>query len=254
MQIYCGLKQQPPGYSFEAADYDMFQVIVIFAGELFVTVQNVVTTLGGGMVCYLPVGSAFRLHCAALGYRGIFVTLVGELEAHYEGEACTLVSTPEIRAVAGLIDAEARNPGERSEEILARLGLLLGDLGIRLAQAQHSEVGEDVAPEAWVHFACQCIEKTIYTSQSLEECLAGIPLSYRQLSRHFHAVLGYTPKHYQMQCRIREAERLLRATRLSITSIALELGFASSQHFSTQFARFSGAPPSAYRIAAKAPR
>lgn len=250
--IYCGLKQQPPGYRYDTSDYDLFQVIVVFSGELFLTVQNVVTILRGGAVCCLPVGSAFHLHCNTAGYRGIFVTLSGVRDLPYRGEAGMFPTTPEIRLLSRLIEEEARNPADRSEEMLAHLGSLLANWGVRLARGRQQQVADDTAPEVWVHHACQCIRKTIYTSQSLEECLGGIPLSYRQLSRHFHAVLGYTPKQFQLQCRIREAERLLCATRLSVTSIALELGFASSQHFSTQFARFCGLPPSTYRAKQRA--
>ncbi|MFW5856602.1 MAG: helix-turn-helix domain-containing protein [Planctomycetota bacterium] len=34
---------------------------------------------------------------------------------------------------------------------------------------------------------------------------------------------------------------------MSVTDIALELGFPSAQHFATQFARTVGASPRAYR-------
>ena len=50
-----------------------------------------------------------------------------------------------------------------------------------------------------------------------------------------------------MACRLSRAKQLLTETSLSITSIALELGFSSSQHFCAQFARGEGMPPTAYR-------
>jgi len=246
MQIYCGLKQQPPRYRFETADYDLFQVIVVFSGTLFMTVQNVVTALCSGSVVYLPVGCAFRLHTEEMGYQGVFVTISSDGDDLPHGTALALAITPEARAVAELIEAEARHPDEQSDNIHVHLGLLLANLGMRLARQQQQQGTPIATNEYWVRFACQSIEKAVYTSQPLEVSLANIPLSYRQLSRLFHTVMAMTPKQYQMHCRLREAERLL-TTRLPITSIAHELGFASSQHFSSQFARFKGVPPSVFR-------
>ncbi|MFW5846112.1 MAG: helix-turn-helix transcriptional regulator [Planctomycetota bacterium] len=82
--------------------------------------------------------------------------------------------------------------------------------------------------------------------------LDGLGLGYRQLTRHFVAAMGMAPKQYQLLRRIEEAQRLLQQTRLSITSIAVELGFPSSQHFATQFKRITGSRPSQFQTAADA--
>jgi AraC-like DNA-binding protein len=243
MNIYCGLKQQPPGYQFHTERYDQFQVIYVQGGVLVMTVQNVVTALHAGDGSLLPWGSAFRLRCAEGGYHGVFVTLSDCTDAAHRGTARALVGTPALRALAGLIEDEARRPGDRADGVLPHLGLALAELGLRLAREESASTSAD----AWVRSACQSIERAIYTNQSVAASLAGIPLSYRQLSRHFQAALGMTPKHYHLQCRFAEAERLLAGTAFTITAIAHELGFASSQHFSSQFAQRTGMSPSIYR-------
>ncbi|HOS43539.1 MAG TPA: AraC family transcriptional regulator [Armatimonadota bacterium] len=242
MNIYCGLKQQPPGYHFATGRYDHFQVICLQEGELRMTVQNVVTALRAGEACVLPAGSAFRLRCVERGYRGVGVILSGATEPRYRGAARALAGTPALRALAGVIEDEARRPGDPPDGVLRHLGLALAELGLRPARAD-----ADARPAAWVRAACQSIERAIYANQSLADSLAGIPRSYRQLSRLFLAALGMTPKQYHVRCRLAEAERLLTGTTFTITAIAYELGFASSQHFSSQFARRNGMSPSAYR-------
>lgn len=50
-----------------------------------------------------------------------------------------------------------------------------------------------------------------------------------------------------MKCRIRRAEDLLKDRTRSITDIAAELGFASSQHFATRFRQETGKTPRDWR-------
>ncbi|MHB9131088.1 MAG: AraC family transcriptional regulator [Armatimonadota bacterium] len=245
MHTICGMKGKESDYIFESTDYDHFQVIFVLQGELIITVQNIDTALPPGWVAVLPVGSSFRLRCKAVGYQGIFASLFDTQGQEYTGTACGMLSSPELRTLVGLMAAEVSTPAERTDEIVQSLGIALGECSIRLLHSHQQEIAADA--ESWVRHACRSIEKTIYTNQPLEQRLAGIPLSYRQLSRYFHRIVGVTPKQYEMHSRVQEAKRLLTSTRLSITSIALELGFASSQHFSTQFTHLAGMPPSEYR-------
>lgn len=249
--LSCGIKRQPSGYHFETRAYDQFQVIVPRTGAVLLVVQNVVTTLAAGSLCLLPVGAAFRLACppGGDGYTGIFAILHGETSAPYRGAARGCACPPEAQQLATMLETEVRHPGGPPDGLLEHLGRALTDYGARLLR-ENTEAPD--APAAWVAQACRCIAGTIYGGQSLEASLAGLPLSYRQLSRHFQAALGLTPKQYQLRCRLDEARRLLATTRLPITAIALDLGFASSQHFSSQFARAMGCPPTVWRRRASA--
>ncbi|MHB9023753.1 MAG: helix-turn-helix domain-containing protein [Armatimonadota bacterium] len=245
MYSSCGLKGKEPGYLFESADFDHFQVIYVLQGQLKIAVQNNDIPLLPGWIAILPIGSSFRLHCDGMGYQGAFASLFEMQGADYHGAACGVHSSPELRTIAGLLAAEVANPSAHTQETVEALGISMAEYSIRLRPGFHQEVAP--GPDTWVRQACQSIERTIYTHLPLAQRLSSIPLSYRQLSRHFKKIVGMTPKQYEMQCRLLEAKRLLTSTRLSITSIALELGFASSQHFSNQFARQIGLPPSAYR-------
>ena len=63
----------------------------------------------------------------------------------------------------------------------------------------------------------------------------------------FKAVTGLPPYHFLLTCRIEEAKRRLRVKGLSVTRIAQDLGFCSSQHFSSHFKRATGMTPLAWR-------
>lgn len=72
-------------------------------------------------------------------------------------------------------------------------------------------------------------------------------LSPSHFINQFKRLTGLPPHHFLLACRLDEAKRRLRATRLPVTRIAQDLGFCTSQHFSTHFKRATGMNPLAWR-------
>jgi AraC-like DNA-binding protein len=58
---------------------------------------------------------------------------------------------------------------------------------------------------------------------------------------------GFSPLTYLINIRISEAMKLLKKPDISLTDIALDTGFYSSQHFSTTFRKLTGYTPSQFR-------
>lgn len=58
---------------------------------------------------------------------------------------------------------------------------------------------------------------------------------------------GFAPLQYLINLRVAEAMRMIKNTDYSMTRIALELGFYSSQHFSSTFKKLTGFSPKNYR-------
>jgi AraC-like DNA-binding protein len=92
-----------------------------------------------------------------------------------------------------------------------------------------------------------------YVRAHLEETLpvsllarqSGLSVPY--FKARFKRELGVPPAEYVLREKVAEAERRLRQTPATVTEIAYQLGFSSSQYFATVFKRFAGTTPSAFR-------
>lgn len=76
--------------------------------------------------------------------------------------------------------------------------------------------------------------------------LAG--LSVDHFSRAFRVSTGYTPHQMISHSRIETAKRRLQDSQVSLTDLAIELGFSSSAHFSSRFRQLTGFAPSEWRL------
>ena len=72
-------------------------------------------------------------------------------------------------------------------------------------------------------------------------------LSVSRFKSRFKAETGISPWQFILNARIEAAKQRLAAEKESITKIAVDMGFASSQHFATAFKRMMGVTPRAYR-------
>ncbi len=72
-------------------------------------------------------------------------------------------------------------------------------------------------------------------------------LSESRFKARFKAEVGVPPADYAVRERIDRSKQLLRQGELSVTEIALRLGFSSTQYFATAFRRHVGQTPSSYR-------
>ncbi len=82
--------------------------------------------------------------------------------------------------------------------------------------------------------------------------LAGlIGISTSSLNKRFRKHLGCSPQAWIQDERIRSAAQQLYHTQQSILTIALDLGFSSSQYFATVFKKYMRVSPQQYRDAAQ---
>ncbi len=72
-------------------------------------------------------------------------------------------------------------------------------------------------------------------------------MSDSYFKRIFKHETGMPPLEYAMWRRMENAKHLLRTTNYPVTRLAMEMGFATSQHFATVFKRLTGFTPSAFR-------
>lgn len=82
---------------------------------------------------------------------------------------------------------------------------------------------------------------------SLERMAATCGLGRTRFTECCHAIAGESPSAALQRRRIQQAQHLLRTTRRSITAIALDCGFGTSQYFARIFRTHTGMSASAWR-------
>ena len=83
---------------------------------------------------------------------------------------------------------------------------------------------------------------------SLEQMAKHICISPYHMIRQFKTAVGLTPHQFQIQSRIRKAQKLLK-TNKSVTEVALETGFCDQSHFNRYFKKIVGLTPKEYKKA-----
>ena len=91
------------------------------------------------------------------------------------------------------------------------------------------------------------IEENLDRKLKLEKLAAIVHLSSFHFVRVFKEAFGITPHRYVVQRRLERAKVLLTVTRLSVQEIAINVGYVNKSHFTTQFRKYVGITPLAYR-------
>jgi len=93
------------------------------------------------------------------------------------------------------------------------------------------------------------LENDMAKDWKLDDLLEIAHMSRSNLMRVFRMATGQPPIEYLVRLRIQRAMELLRSTHMSVTEIALEVGFNDSNYFSRSFRKATGRSPRAYRQA-----
>ncbi len=130
-----------------------------------------------------------------------------------------------------------------AEETLAQVQQVL---------ARHKRLGSDA--QRTVRRAMAYIHEHYAEPISREEMAAHVGVSARHLTRCFQQEVGLSPITYLNRYRIKKAKHLLDSSDMSITEIAIEVGFSSSNYFTDAFRREVGMTPRDYRRRNLAPK
>ncbi len=244
------IKTQPPGYSFTTDEYDIFQLIFVSVGELHFECRDPghehTHVLSSGDFLVLRRGSVFSLASPDTGYGGICYLSYESNDARQTGFSYHFRGGYWLVELVGILQSALSQSHIYRHETLALIGRALSSHALDEVVTEST----DAPPlqEYWCERVAQLMQNTLYGGNAVfREKVAELPLSYRQLSRYFRRKTGTSIKRYQIQQRIREAKRLLLNTRFSITDIAMELHYPSSQKFATQFREITGLTPREYR-------
>jgi AraC-like DNA-binding protein len=149
-----------------------------------------------------------------------------------------------IRELAELIDDPRIYTGSALliAEIRAKLHVVL----IEAWKAQDKRLGERHNSEVVEEFL-QLLHGDPYAELNIGDVAGELGYSRGYLHDRFRKEVGMSPSDYAQRLRIKRCCQRLTATEESVTDIAIEFGFGSSQYFSRVFRKYVGTTPSEYR-------
>jgi AraC-like DNA-binding protein len=123
----------------------------------------------------------------------------------------------------------------------------LDELFIQITRhlTRQSNPGRDF-PKTFMNLE-QALRHNLSHQWTVEEMAALVGLGTTLFNEKVKNYSGFSPINYLINIRISEAIRLLKKPDISLTDIALDTGFYSSQHFSTTFKKLTGYTPSEFR-------
>jgi AraC family transcriptional regulator len=156
--------------------------------------------------------------------------------------------SPNIRLAMSKLWALSEDEGAPSRLLARSAGCeILAEL-CRLSGASIAPVQGGLAP--WAQRRCvDFMHGRLSEDISLEELAAEAQLSQFHFARMFKQSVGVPPRVYLTRIRMDKACELLEKTNLSVTEIALEVGYGSNQAFARVFLKERNMTPTSYRRA-----
>ena len=155
----------------------------------------------------------------------------GPAEAAWLGPLCRY-----LELIANPLDAKVLGPGIRRE---IHYRLLLSPLGRTLRQL--------LVPDSHASRIARAIHKVraeFRSPLSVAELAKTVAMSPSSFHEHFKTVTGTTPLQYQKDLRLIEARALLAGKSHAVAEAAYAVGYESPTHFSRDYSRKFGRPPS----------
>ena len=142
--------------------------------------------------------------------------------------------------------ADYQRPGAASEMRLVRFRA--DALRFLLSVIDSTPVQADVPSASRIYSLITRMRRNPEKEYPIESLIAETEMSETSLATAFKHDTGQTPHEFLVTCRIRKAMDILaKDPSARITDLAVELGFASSQHFAARFRRETGKTPTEWR-------
>lgn len=131
------------------------------------------------------------------------------------------------------------------EEVLLRAAIHLRQRKTELMHFNTQRHQNQIA--ATVEACIRILEEDLSVSPGVDELAARLGCSRKHLSAAFREVFGQTTYEWLRERRMQHAKRLLKETQLTMQEIAEDLGFTTSNNFTTAFRATFGISPRDFR-------
>lgn len=135
-----------------------------------------------------------------------------------------------------------------NEEEIAKIDKHLRDFGFEvLVDKKHKLVNQ-----IKVFIIGFINEKSYLIHDNLSDVIKGVfNQDYSSLSNIFSEIESVTIEKYYIKQKIEKAKELIVYDELNFSEIAMDLGYSSNAHFSSQFKKITGVSPSSFKTNAK---
>lgn len=213
---------------------------IVLEGSIALTANNGVKTYGKNqpfVICpYMP--HSISAHNS---YTLLSLCIDKSMAAHY--------AMDKIRnRITALLTSALHTEKINQRQILQALNCLNPDTGLR-SLASYADWHSDIQNPMIDNLKNQ-LELYPENKISIEEMAQNVFLSKYHFIRSFKSKVGLTPHQFQLQNRIRKAQRLMHNAE-TITEVALATGFCDQSHFIKQFEKQVGLSPLTYKLSSQ---
>jgi AraC family transcriptional regulator len=154
------------------------------------------------------------------------------------------------RAIRSEIDAESLGHGAMLDALVRQLVIHLLRSHLTVRKTDQIELSRAGPVDRRLRRAIEFMHDNYERELALEEIASAAYLSEYHFARLFKQITGVTPHVYLANVRLEHARRLLSETSLSISQIAIRVGYHSQSHFTKIFKSVTGVTPRVYRDSA----
>lgn len=209
----------------------------------------------GGSRGYLDIGTLFSLHIhiEKLETGGKMIlgkwSNLSDTERLSIGKIIWLNNIPVLKMKEAADMLHEMRTEILNQEIgyLTRVNQLIDSLLIVIARQSTRQAGSRRDfPRTFMKLE-HALRQNLAHQWTVEEMAAMVGLGTTAFTEKVKSYTGFSPLNYLINIRISEAIKMLKRSNVNVTSIALETGFYSSQHFSTTFKKLTGYTPGEFR-------
>lgn len=258
IRALCSVHQsrRPAGYFYHGESHDFWECVFVLEGRAGVTAGDSAYALGEGQVILHPPGEFHRIW--NMGEEDLRILIFSFAADPFPLSEHTVLSCSRAEhalAVAERIRAlfvtdgilirrprEGASPEELQRTVAELELLLLGLIGEKSPSAGRTDTCRDLSSALYTR-ATAVMKESMHRRLQLSELASLCNVSTSTLQKLFFRYTGMGAMHYYTVLRMQEANSLLRRG-MRAGEVALTLGYADQNYFSTVYKRHFGISPS----------
>ncbi len=252
-----------PGFQMPPSRYPFSEVMLILAGEGWVSSERVRHPVEKGNVIAVPAGSAYSytdspdaplaMLCLCIAPAAepaaAFLPILPDRFRVIRNAPFSREIAPHLRAI--LYEQSSGAP-DGAAVVIAQTLLLLSKLsrrsgGMESDEGSREPSGSEVQLLARVRDYVDKLESTFHEAETIQTAAERLGMSPRSFTSYFRRVTGLPRHQYLQKLRLQRARYLLAETEESITSIAFACGFEDLSTFFRAFRLEEKLPPAQWR-------